>query len=118
MIANSTSSLGGGLYINNPEYMLIQNTSFKSNVVNNDSTLTSSGLGGAIYYTCDNSYLCQVNITNYNSFVDNYAANSGGAIKWDDLEPIFDESNQYINNYAALYGNNIASFAQMVISIN
>jgi hypothetical protein len=53
-----------------------------------------------------------------NKFTNNYAANSGGAIKWDDLEPgIVSDSVTYINNSAKLYGNDIASFPQKLIAL-
>jgi hypothetical protein len=53
-----------------------------------------------------------------NKFTNNYADNSGGAIKWDDLEPeIAFFSVTYINNIAKLYGNDIASFPQKLIAL-
>ena len=46
-----------------------------------------------------------------NSFVSNSADNAGGGIKWDDVEPAFNDEIFYSNNYASLYGDNIACFA-------
>ena len=46
-----------------------------------------------------------------NSFVSNSAENAGGGIKWDDVEPVFNDEIFYSNNYASLYGDNIACFA-------
>jgi len=54
-IQDSSSFLGGGLYLGNPEYCLITNTSFTSNSAFNDSELLLSGLGGGLYYTCQSS---------------------------------------------------------------
>mmetsp|Transcript_30377 Transcript_30377/g.22549 ORF Transcript_30377/g.22549 Transcript_30377/m.22549 type:complete len:135 (+) Transcript_30377:164-568(+) len=39
----------------------------------------------------------------------------GGAIRWDELEPIFDENNSFSGNLASIYGNNIASFSQKMV---
>ena len=45
-----------------------------------------------------------------NRFTNNEAENAGGALKWDDVEPKF-ANNIFSNNYAKLYGNDIACFA-------
>ena len=50
-----------------------------------------------------------------NIFKNNIAENAGGGIKWDDIEPTIENDNIYSDNYAVLYGNEIASFAQMLI---
>jgi hypothetical protein len=60
---------------------------------------------------------CNVVIKNSNLFTLNYADNSGGGIKWDDLEPDFDTTNTYSNNFATLYGDDIACFAEKMIQI-
>ena len=51
-------------------------------------------------------------------FNKNYAENAGGAIKWDNLEPIIQDAIRYENNSATLYGNDIACFAQNLILIS
>ena len=87
-------------------------------------TMTAPSLpvvyGGAMYYTCDPpDYGCDIDMFDKNTFTSNYAENSGGAIKWDQVEPNFeDDTTVYTNNGATLYGDNIASFAQMIIKIN
>jgi hypothetical protein len=50
-------------------------------------------------------------------FINNSAADAGGAIKWDDLEPNFDTTvfKRMHNNTAKLYGNDIACFAQNLV---
>jgi hypothetical protein len=73
--------------IQNPEYMEITSSTFLENKVLNNSNFEISGDGGAIYYPCDSTYKCNVTIRNNNIFKYNYADNSGGAIKWNDLEP-------------------------------
>ena len=56
--------MGGGIYLNNPEYLTILGSTISNNKALNDSTLSSSGTGGGLYYTCTSSYNCKVNITN------------------------------------------------------
>ena len=53
-----------------------------------------------------------------NSFTNNYAENSGGAVKWDDVEPWRVEDSHFDNNSAYLYGDDIGSFAQRILAIN
>lgn len=43
-------------------------------------------------------------------FKNNSADNSGGAIKWDDIEPTNILLNKFINNSATIYGDNIGCF--------
>ena len=50
-------------------------------------------------------------MSNQNQFILNYADNAGGAIKWDEVEPNFEDNTTFSKNNAGLYGNNIASFA-------
>ena len=49
----------------------------------NGSIPSTDGLGGAIYFTCDESYNCTLNLTYQNNFNNNTAESSGGAIDWD-----------------------------------
>jgi hypothetical protein len=55
---NCSSALGGAIYLNNPENVMITNSSFYNNKAYNDSSLDSSGYGGALYYTCPTSSGC------------------------------------------------------------
>jgi len=109
--------LGGGIYLNNPEYMKILNTLFEWNKAENNTEMDSSGLGGGLYYTCTAIYDCLVVIHEVNSFVDNYADYAGGGIKWDDLEPDFDNTTIYLDNYAELYGDDVGAISQNLVSI-
>ena len=62
---------------------------------------------------------CYLEFSGSNSFTNNYAANSGGAVKWDDLEPYYIMDTSYFkNNSAYLYANDVGSFPQRVIAIN
>ena len=64
-----------------------------------------------MYYTCETSTNCRLYFEKENIFERNYAENSGGGIKWDDLEPLDLESAYFYNNRAYLYGDDIGSFA-------
>lgn len=73
--------------------------------------MEKSGYGGGLYYTCQAALKCYVVFSGVNSFTNHYAENSGGAVKWDDLEPNSVSDSYFHNNTAYLYGNNIGSFA-------
>ena len=70
-ISNSEAYIGGALYIQNPEYMQILSSTFSNNRAYNDSEFILSGVGGAIYYTCDSAWLCQLDIMGGNVFESN-----------------------------------------------
>lgn len=80
--------MGGALHLNNPEYINITGSTFTNNSAHNYTDGSTSGLGGGIYYKCDLTFNCKV-IVKDGYFIENYAANSGGGIKWDELEPEF-----------------------------
>ena len=112
--------MGGAIYLNNPEYASLIALKFEGNIAKNDSdvSLLNNGYGGALYFTCDSTYNCVVNITKKTYFINNTAENSGGAIKWDQVEPKLANDTILTNNHATLYGNDIASYAQMIIMIS
>ena len=86
---------------------------FYNNTARNDSKISGSGYGGAIYQTCSEfeSCLLIINDNERNSFINNYAENSGGAIYWDVLEPLMNVTNlTLVNNSAYLYGDDFACF--------
>jgi hypothetical protein len=92
--------------------MITGTTFINNNATNNtDDESSISGYGGGIYYTCDSTNNCEVNITSGNNIASNYAENSGGGIYWDQVEPNFDDNNTFNSNEATLYGDDIASFA-------
>lgn len=72
----------------NTEYVEMKNNKFKENNAKNETTMNPSGYGGGLYYTCTINYLCNLEMTENNTFINNYADNAGGGVKWDDLEPI------------------------------
>jgi predicted outer membrane repeat protein len=83
------------------------------------------GAGGAIFYECDeNTRDCLFDMAQ-TTFTSNYAEIKGGAIHWDNLEPIFGgltspsntKSNQFRSNKAGRYGDNISTFPSTVAII-
>lgn len=89
---------------------------FKYNSVaenaDDDPQTKDESYGGALYFTCDNMKLmCELSMLR-NEFLNNTSSRSGGAIKWEDLEPVNIEhsSNKFRNNKAEIYGDDIASF--------
>ncbi|CDW85156.1 UNKNOWN [Stylonychia lemnae] len=122
---NCSSNIGGAIYSNNPQSMIIKNCAFERNKVYYSNMQTYNyqdylGSGGAVYFTCNSDLLnCKLTISGVNTFKDNYAQIQGGAIYWDELEPIFQQENiNFINNSADQYGDDIASIAQNLKSIN
>ena len=93
-----------------------KNTFYLNNATSEDVEAYPSE-GGAIYYTCGGFLTCSVELSG-NTFKNNTAGNAGGAIKWFDVEPkgLEDEdNNQFIDNKAIVYGDDIASFPRNII---
>ncbi|TNV88143.1 hypothetical protein FGO68_gene8974 [Halteria grandinella] len=111
-IFNESSSLnhGGGMAILNVQSVEISESNFTNS--------RAEKSGGAIYYSCHADYQpCRVNITSSN-FKGNRARSEGGAIKWTHFEPISMPQNQFINNSATLYGDDIAGIARYLVQID
>eukprot|EP00347_Sterkiella_histriomuscorum_P017716 403348268 len=116
---NSQAYQGGSLYLDNIQNMTIANTKFNNSKASNSTLDTETyGIGGAIYYTCNEYNLnCQLNINNKSSFQNCSAEVKGGGIFWDVLEPKSSTDLTFKNNYAYLYGNDKACFAQKLASV-
>ncbi|CDW71929.1 UNKNOWN [Stylonychia lemnae] len=117
------SVAAGAIFFNNIQYTTIQSSIFRKNTVLYDQSYSQqeiSGTGGAIYYTCDETYLnCNLEFANKNFFQNNLAKIKGGAIYWDVLEPKFTAKDMiFSGNKGIYYGNNIATFSQKLIMIN
>lgn len=125
-----TKTNGGLLYLSNEENIklssVIINSTFtniqslgyggtiyieNTNLVINSSifSLNSAVNGGCIYFQCDDGFICNLGIFS-NQFLNNYAANHGGVIKWAYQKPLGIPTNVFLNNTAANYGNDRASF--------
>ena len=129
-ISNS-AYFGGALYIDYTKYTSIVSWTFESNSAVSSSSVSSSGSGGAIYYSSSGE-LCDLNfyIGKYskcvfetgNTFISNSAV-SGGAVYWNYNDPsnITEtptySANTATANTATKYGNNYGSFAQRLITI-
>eukprot|EP00347_Sterkiella_histriomuscorum_P017660 403348489 len=106
------SGKGGALYLMNIENLTVQNSKFLDS--------SSPKEGGAIYFQCD--YLtgttCILQANEEVQFINNSAGISGGALFWNDVEPVYNISNlKFLNNKALIYGDNVGSFAQRITTI-
>jgi hypothetical protein len=108
--------LGGALYLDHPQSMLIQDSTFtKLKALNRTSdklTDQPSGIAGAIYYECSvNDRDCSMSINGDTLFTSNYASIKGGAIHWNFYEPNFGPNVKFIGNKAGWYGDSISSYS-------
>ncbi|CDW74982.1 UNKNOWN [Stylonychia lemnae] len=120
--SNCSALLGGAIFANNPQSLIITSSIFQSNkaYLNAKSKLEYQGSGGAIFYTCNSDTLnCQLQFAGTNNFKSNQARIQGGAIFWDQLEPVFNQNNLvFSQNQATQYGNDIGSYSQDLISVS
>ena len=115
---NNSAYQGGSIYMNNIQSLNVSSTIFKNSSAKNSSDGETFGIGGAIYYTCDEYDLnCALNLYGLTNFTYNYAAVKGGAIFWDTLEPVYASTLNFTKNTAFLYGNDKACFAQKLAQV-
>jgi hypothetical protein len=98
---------GGAIYADGVSFTLSSNN-FTANNATGTTLDSSTGHGGAMQLTCS-AKDCVVNMT-LNTFNGNEAHSNGGAVNWDDVEPLTITNNDYVNNSAA-YGPDYACFA-------
>mmetsp|Transcript_16966 Transcript_16966/g.30530 ORF Transcript_16966/g.30530 Transcript_16966/m.30530 type:complete len:1496 (+) Transcript_16966:1585-6072(+) len=98
---NNSGCDGGSVFVR------ASNATITSN--NFTSNSASCGEGGAVFVHCEAD--CSTSLS-LNSFVNNSARASGGAVKWSAIKPTFD-NNSFIDN-TALYGGDFASFPKTV----
>lgn len=103
-----------------PQNLNMDQNSFSFNAVDHNlsdnQNLETLSYGGAFFYTCLTFYdNCDMTMTR-NNFLNNTSEITGGAIKYDEKEPngITASSNSYTDNYAKVYGNHYASYAQRI----
>ena len=104
---NQAFSNGGAIYAQNCP-LQINSSNFTKNLANL--------MGGAIFFEGNQNL-----VLNNDNFLDN-SANEGGAVKYTDMPPIFDNTTNFQQN-SALYGPNIAAYpvrflAQTKFSLN
>ncbi|CDW82324.1 UNKNOWN [Stylonychia lemnae] len=120
---NCSAEIGGAINADNPQSLKIINSTFNQNKANiqkgRNLQIQNRGSGGAIYYTCNSQLLnCIMKFEGVNIFKDNFAEIQGGAIFWDELEPIYQKNDlRFANNIAMYYGNDIACFSQNLNSV-
>lgn len=98
--------------------MTIYNTTFVNTTAKNKTDVISSGIGGAIYFTCNAYNLqCGLNLTSGSIFKNCTSDVKGGAIFWDVLEPSYSSDLKFYNNSAFLYGDDKACYSQMLATV-
>lgn len=97
-LGNNGILKGGAIYLLNSNAS-VSGSNFSSNIANQ---------GAGIYFSCSEKQFCWLNVTN-SSFMNNYAATSGGAIMYDFYRPNI-VNTTYSNNIAQ-YGPNIGGYA-------
>ncbi|CDW74167.1 UNKNOWN [Stylonychia lemnae] len=120
---NCSAQVGGAIMTENAQSILVMDSQFiwnkAINIKEQQTQVSSSGSGGAIYYTCDNNILnCKLTFYGINMFKSNDALIQGGAIYWNSLEPIYNNSNLNFINNSAKYGDNMACYAQNLGSLS
>ncbi|CDW73329.1 UNKNOWN [Stylonychia lemnae] len=121
---NCSAQEGGAIMTENAQSVLLMDNQFiwnKAMIIKDQLIQVSeAGSGGAIYYTCNDDILnCKLTFDGVNIFKFNYAQIQGGAIYWNSLEPIYNNSNlNFINNSAKQYGDNMACYAQNLGSLS
>ena len=99
---NNTAESAGAIFVSN-HIMEIRYWNFEAN-------RASKGDGGSLYIVCPDFDHCEYNIYS-NSFMNNIALYSGGAIKWDDIMPYNLTDNLYSDNLVLYgYGNDRSSY--------
>jgi len=119
-VGNWATYEGGAVYLMGPQHLIMEGNVFRDNWAGQDIGGVQEAYGGAVYYSCAGLQKdCGVAMLG-NTFVDNRSRRSGGAVQWTDLEPVYiiDETNVFTNNTATIYGNDIASFPQMIIQLD
>ena len=66
------------------------------------------------------TYDCKLEMTGVNSFNENKAGQSGGAIYWAEVEPTFNTFNdlKFSKNFAAIYANDIGSIPAKLVGLS
>ena len=69
--------------------------------------------GGGMFLKCSSPNRCYFNFKGTNSFRDNYANNSGGAIYWSEEQPTLIPNSwfNFSNNFANVYADNIGCYS-------
>ncbi|CDW74640.1 UNKNOWN [Stylonychia lemnae] len=102
---------GGAIYLHNLHKVLIQDNQVIKNIAENK--------GGGIYMDCQDPYNCKYEFGGINSFKENQANSSGGAIQWNDVKPtlLHGASYTFKDNSALIYADDIASYPQKLIKL-
>ena len=97
---------GGSIYFKNGNFTSSENLFYQN---------FGYEQGGSSYFSCQEGYLCLINIT-LNKFIKNKANFSGGAYRWDFCY-IFDKNNTFLDNDAP-HGKDFASQPRYILNLN
>jgi hypothetical protein len=67
---------------------------------------------------CDKTtFNCKLEIRGKNTFNGNYAGESGGAIKWEQVEPSYNKFGdiRFSKNFAEIYANDVAGIPAKIV---
>ena len=105
MFKNNKGTLGGGIYIKSKSKasIIISNTTFLFN--------HAQTKGGGIYFDTKSSTMIPKLQILACSFEGNHAGVAGGGLYWNYIPPIEIRDVKFINNSAALYGPDVASYS-------
>jgi hypothetical protein len=120
---NIDAYLGGGLYLDHPQSMIISDSTFRNlRALNRSLDIKSDtpyGIAGAVYYGCSAiDPQCSLSISGNTVYSYNFAQIKGGAIHWDYYEPIFGPKVKFMNNTAGWYGDSISCYAMKLAKIS
>ncbi|CDW85128.1 UNKNOWN [Stylonychia lemnae] len=118
-IFNSSAQSGGGLYLAQTDG--IKNKYLKDNVLQQYIITFKNNIFASNYAQKNGGGIfTDLSFSGFQNFTSNQANNSGGAIFWNDVQPIMNQEAQMIfqNNKARIYANNIASYPQKLIKIS
>lgn len=115
---NNTAVNGGAIYtdsfyVNLTQNAFIQNSANAASYA--DAEMLFRGLGGAVYIACPSIVYCAFLVLN-NTFTENKAQISGGAVYWADSYPVISGSKLSAN--WASYGSDIGSYAVRLMALD
>ncbi|CDW79966.1 UNKNOWN [Stylonychia lemnae] len=113
---NLTAYAGGAIYLSFPQNVWIADSIFNNcRSLNATASKAGSNVGsaGAIFYECGaEDTNCNLNITGFTNFTQNFAQKKGGAIHWNYYEPLISKNVFFEKNIAGWYGDSISSYSQ------
>jgi hypothetical protein len=105
----ATAGDGGAVQVSNADLLMSDSTLLYNSAPGKGSN------GGALILSCGDSKWCNMTLVN-NTFADNQAGSSGGALYWQGSKPILSMNTMERNQ--AVYGKDVASYAVTMAAIS